>query len=99
LHWAVPDAARESVRIRPGTGPPLAEDTRTMGEVRGIGSQIQLDHPLRSGSVTEFWGRQWNIAFREIFTAAVLLIPLCFLFHPPFVERIMVPFMRALGAA
>ena len=32
------------------------------------------------------------------FTAAALLLPLCGLFHPPFVERIVVPFMEALGA-
>ena len=142
----------------------------------GVNARPLMDHPLRSESLTEFWGRRWNTAFRDlthrflfrpltpwlgargaifggflfsglvhdvvislparggyggptlffasqalamlfersasgrrlglgrgaagrIFTAAVLLIPLCFLFHPPFVERIMVPFMRALGAA
>jgi alginate O-acetyltransferase complex protein AlgI len=35
----------------------------------------------------------------RIFTAAVLVTPLCFLFHRAFIERIVVPFMRALGAA
>ena len=142
----------------------------------GVNARPLMDHPLRSESVTEFWGRRWNTAFRDlthrflfrplmpwlgardaifggflfsglvhdvvislparggyggptlffasqalamlfersalgrrfglgrgvagkIFTAAVLLIPLYFLFHPAFVERIIVPFMRALGAA
>ena len=142
----------------------------------GVNARPLMDHPLRSESVTEFWGRRWNTAFRDlthrflfrplmpwlgargaifggfvfsglvhdvvislparggyggptlyfacqalamllersalgrrfglargvsgrIFTTAVLLMPLYLLFHPPFVERIMVPFMRALGAA
>ena len=142
----------------------------------GVNARPLMDNPLRSESVTEFWGRRWNTAFRDlthrflfrplmpwlgargaifggflfsglvhdvvislparggyggptlffasqalamlfersaagrrfglgrgiagrIFTAAVLLSPLYFLFHPAFVERIMVPFMRALGAA
>jgi hypothetical protein len=33
-----------------------------------------------------------------LFTMLVLVAPAAFLFHPPFVERIVVPFMRALGA-
>jgi Membrane bound O-acyl transferase family len=33
----------------------------------------------------------------RVFTAATLLLPLYGLFHPPFVERIVVPFMKALG--
>jgi D-alanyl-lipoteichoic acid acyltransferase DltB (MBOAT superfamily) len=142
----------------------------------GVNARPLMDDPLTSESVTEFWGRRWNTAFRDlthrflfrplmpslgargaifggfvfsgivhdvvislparggyggptlffasqalamlfersslgrrfglgrgiagrIFTAAVLLIPVYFLFYPPFVERIMVPFMRALGAA
>jgi alginate O-acetyltransferase complex protein AlgI len=142
----------------------------------GVNARPLMDHPIRSVSLTEFWGRRWNTAFRDlthrflfrplmpwlgargaivggfvfsglvhdvvislparggyggptlyfasqalamlfersalgrrfglgrgvvgrIFTMAVLLMPLYFLFHPPFVERIMVPFMRALGAA
>jgi hypothetical protein len=28
-----------------------------------------------------------------------LALPVCALFHPPFVRRVIVPFMRALGAA
>ena|SRR5688572_2384878 len=144
--------------------------------VVGVNARPLMDHPLRSESVTEFWGRRWNTAFRDfthrflfqplmpwfgargalvsgfvfsglvhdavislparggyggptlffafqvlamlfersasgrqlglgrgvrgrMFTTAVLLMPLCFLFHPPFVERVVVPFMRALGAA
>lgn len=34
----------------------------------------------------------------RVFTASVLLLPLYVLFHRPFVERIVVPFMEALGA-
>ncbi len=34
-----------------------------------------------------------------LFTAAVLLLPVRLLFHDPFVERVVVPFMQALGAA
>jgi hypothetical protein len=33
-----------------------------------------------------------------MFTMAVLVAPVSWLFHPPFVENIVVPFMRALGA-
>ena len=142
----------------------------------GVNARPLMDHPLRSESVTEFWGRRWNTAFRDLthrflfrplmpwlgtrgaifggfvfsglvhdlvislparggyggptlffasqalamlfersalgrgfglgrgvqgrmFTAAVLLLPVYLLFHPPFVERIMVPFMRALRAS
>lgn len=141
----------------------------------GVNARPLMDHPLRSQSVTEFWGRRWNSAFRDlthrfffrplmpwlgargaivggfifsglvhdavisvparggyggptlffalqalamlfertelgrrfglghgvsgrIFTMAVLMMPLYFLFHPPFVERVAVPFMQALGA-
>ena len=35
----------------------------------------------------------------RIFTAAVLLLPLPWLFHRAFVERVVVPFLQALGAA
>ena len=34
-----------------------------------------------------------------LFTASVLALPAYMLFHPPFVKNIIVPFMRALGAA
>lgn len=34
----------------------------------------------------------------RLFMLSVLLAPVYWLFHPPFVERIVVPFMRALGA-
>ena len=144
--------------------------------VAGVTARPLMDHPLRAGSVGEFWARRWNTAFRDlthrflfrplaarfgargaifagflfsglvhdlvvslparggyggptlffasqalamflersaagrrfglgrrvqgrVFTAAVLLIPLPILFHPPFVERVVLPFMRALGAA
>lgn len=32
------------------------------------------------------------------FTALVLIGPVFLLFHRPFVERVIVPFMRAIGA-
>jgi hypothetical protein len=34
-----------------------------------------------------------------MFTAIVLLVPARLLFHDPFVKEVVVPFMRALGAA
>ena len=49
LHWAEPDAAPESVRVRPVTGPPLAEDTRTtmaIGSGHGGGRQSGFVGPL-----------------------------------------------------
>lgn len=142
----------------------------------GVDAPPLMDRPLACESVSEFWGRRWNRAFRDlthgflfrpltpwlgvrgalfsgfvfsgvvhdivislparggyggptmffvcqavamlversasgqraglgrgaagrVFTAIVLLLPLSCLFHPPFVERIVVPFMRAMGAA
>jgi len=141
----------------------------------GVDARPLMDWPVASVSVSEFWGRRWNAAFRDlthrflfrplavwvgapgavvgafvfsgvvhdvvislparggyggptlffaaqagamllersafggrlglgrgltgrVFTFGVLLLPLYCLFHPPFVERIVVPFMRALGA-
>lgn len=46
-------------------------------------------------------GRRWGLgrgAIGRTFTFAVLLLPVYWLFHPPFVERIILPFMTALGA-
>ena len=37
-------------------------------------------------------------AIGRLFTAAVLLLPAYFLFHPPFVGEIVLPFLRTLGA-
>jgi alginate O-acetyltransferase complex protein AlgI len=141
----------------------------------GVDARPLMDRPLSSESVSEFWGRRWNTAFRDlthrflfeplarrvgsrgailagfvfsgvihdvvisvpargwyggptlffavqacamllersaagqrrglargavgrVFTFAVLVAPVYCLFHPPFVERIVLPFMRTLGA-
>ena len=58
LHWAEPDAAPESVRVRPGTGPPLAEDTRTTmamgGGHGGLGQSGPVGslHPIHAPRTT-----------------------------------------------
>jgi len=46
-------------------------------------------------------GRRWGLgrgAIGRAFTVAMLVLPVYWLFHPPFVERIVLPFMTALGA-
>jgi alginate O-acetyltransferase complex protein AlgI len=142
----------------------------------GIDAPPLKNRPTRSTSVAEFWGRRWNMAFRDLtyqflfrplrtrlgaigalvvgfiisgiihdlvisvpagggyggptaffmiqpaailierssagrsvglgrgwcgwlFTALILLLPARLLFHDPFVTRIVLPFMHALGAA
>lgn len=142
----------------------------------GVDARPLMNYPLASVSVSEFWGRRWNTAFRDLthrflfrpltvkvgprwalvvgfvfsglihdlvisvpavggygwptlffaiqvpallversrfgqamglgqgwrswlFTMTVLVLPVYGLFHPPFVRNIMVPFMKALGAA
>ncbi len=142
----------------------------------GVDALPLMNHPWAAASVGEFWGRRWNLAFRDLThrflfrplsarvgprwgvaavfvfsglvhdvvistpagggfglptlffliqllalfaersragrklglgsgwrgrlpTAAVLLGPAPLLFHPPFVRNVIVPFMRALGAA
>jgi hypothetical protein len=142
----------------------------------GVEARPLMNNPLASVSVSEFWGRRWNTAFRDLthrflfrpladkigprraivagfvfsgfvhdlvisvparggyggptlffsiqavallgersrfgqavglghgwrgwlFTVLVLGLPASALFHPLFVENIIVPFMRALGAA
>jgi hypothetical protein len=142
----------------------------------GFDAPPLMNRPTRSTSVTEFWGRRWNTAFRDLtyqflfrplrsrlgavgalivgfiisglihdlvisvpagggyggptafftiqpaailferssagkaiglgrgwrgwfFTALVLLLPARLLLHDPFVTKVVVPFMRALGAA
>ncbi len=54
-----------------------------LGERSRLGQAIGLGHGWRG----------------RLFTLLVLALPACALFHPPFVENIVVPFMRALGAA
>jgi hypothetical protein len=54
LHWTEPDAAPESVSVRPGTSPPLAEDTRTTMAIGsghgGLGQSGFVDslHPIHA---------------------------------------------------
>lgn len=141
----------------------------------GVAAAPLMNNPAKSVRVSEFWGRRWNTAFRDLthrflfrplterlgprgalaagflfsglvhdlvisvparggyggptlffavqgvallgersrigeaaglgrgwrgwlFTMLVLILPAYLLFHPPFVENIIVPFMRALGA-
>lgn len=142
----------------------------------GVDARPLMDHPARSRSVSEFWGRRWNTAFRDLtyrflfrpltdklgprlaiaagflasglvhdlvisvpagggygwptvyflvqavallsersragrviglgrgprgrfFTLPVVVLPAWGLFHPPFVRNVVVPFMKAAGAA
>ena len=142
----------------------------------GVDARPLMRRPTASVSVSEFWGRRWNTAFRDLahrflflpltarlgprwglfagflfsglvhdlvisvpagagyglptlffliqamaitlersrfgrslglgrgwrgwlFTAFVLIVPACLLFHPWFVARVVVPFMSALGAS
>ncbi|MEO6011691.1 MAG: MBOAT family protein [Vicinamibacteraceae bacterium] len=53
-----------------------------LGERSAAGRRVGLGHGVRG----------------RIFTIAMLVVPLPALFHPPFVERIVVPFLSALGA-
>ncbi|PCI36272.1 MAG: hypothetical protein COB53_10150 [Elusimicrobia bacterium] len=133
----------------------------------GVDVQPLMNAPHRSKSVTEFWGKRWNLAFRDLsfglafgptkkifgpvgaiffvfflsgivhdlvvsypagggyglptlfflvqgaamiaerrspglkgrtFTVAVLLLPAPLLFHRPFIEVVILPFMKVLGA-
>jgi alginate O-acetyltransferase complex protein AlgI len=142
---------------------------------RGIDARPIMDAPLRSTSLAEFWGRRWNLGFRDLahtllftpaqralgpamatlvvfifsglihdlvisvparggyglptvyfllqasgllfersrtgrrfglgrggrgwlFTVVFVAAPACILFHPAFISRVFLPFMRAIGA-
>ena len=47
-------------------------------------------------------GRQWNVLRNGIsgwvFTMLVVAGPAYWLFHPPFIKNVILPFMRAIGA-
>jgi predicted DCC family thiol-disulfide oxidoreductase YuxK len=133
----------------------------------GVDAEPIMDAPLRSKSVSEFWGRRWNAAFNRlaldfvfrpltrrhgtriavlaaflvsglihefvislpagagyglptgyfllqgigiltervlprirgrIFTIVITAVPAFWLFHPPFVRNVILPFMKAIGA-
>ncbi|PYL86100.1 MAG: hypothetical protein DMF23_02000 [Verrucomicrobia bacterium] len=89
----------------------------------GLDAKPIMKAPLRSKSVSEFWGRRWNDAFNRlaldfvfrplarrqgirIATLAAFLVsglvitavPAFWLFHPPFVRNVILPFMKAIGA-
>lgn len=72
-----------SVPARGGYGGPTGffaiQGLALLGERSGIGRRLGLGHDLRG----------------RVFTALVLLLPLPALFHPPFVRRIVVPFLQA----
>jgi alginate O-acetyltransferase complex protein AlgI len=58
---------------------------------QGIGILVERGRPgqaLRLGQGTRGW----------LFVTLCLILPAPLLFHPPFVERIVVPFMDSLGA-
>ena len=42
--------------------------------------------------------RTWPGVRGRVFTLAVVAAPACWLFHPPFVRRVVLPFLRAIGA-
>jgi len=135
--------------------------------IAGLDAEPIMDAPLRSKSLSEFWGRRWNAAFNrlaldfvfrplarrhgttiatmaaflvsglihelltslpagagyglptayfllqgigilteralpqirgQIFTIVITAVPAFWLFHPPFVRNVILPFMKAIGA-
>jgi hypothetical protein len=76
-----------SVPARGGYGGPTfffgVQAAAFLGERSRFGQALGLGHGWRG----------W------VFTLLVLILPACLLFHPPFVEGVVVPFMKALGAA
>jgi len=46
-----------------------------MWRLQGVNAYLLFNAPLKSSSLTEFWGRRWNIAFSEM-TAITIFRPL-----------------------
>ena len=46
------------------------------------------------------FGRRWHLRGGLpgwLFAATLILVPVCLLFHPPFIRHVVVPFLRVLG--
>jgi hypothetical protein len=46
------------------------------------------------------FGQRWNLergAAGRLFTAVVVVGPVGFLFHPPFIFRVVLPFLHVIG--
>lgn len=76
-----------SIPARGGYGGPTSFFT-----IQGMALLIERS---RIGAIAGL-GRGWR---GWLFTMLVLAVPAYALFHPPFVKNVIVPFMRALGAA
>jgi D-alanyl-lipoteichoic acid acyltransferase DltB (MBOAT superfamily) len=59
--------------------------------IQGAGIVVERSRFGRRAGLCSGW-------LRRAFMMLVLIAPVCFLFHGPFVVRVIVPFMRAVGA-
>jgi len=59
--------------------------------IQGLALLAERIRPMRAGGFASGWGRR-------LFTGLILITPSPLLFHPPFVERVVVPFLAAVGA-